>query len=113
MAGNVRAVEIALPQMNPRRAFVDRDPPKVVDDEGRAGLDADSERRARLLGDRRLVLVLHSQLHEFCADPDEARDPAGAIDDRIKGVERAHERMALPTTGVEGAAMSRGCIGPR
>ena len=86
----------------------------VVDDEGRARVAADLERRARLGGDCRVVFVLQTQLDQPRADADQPAHPVGGIDDRIEGVEghEPHASAATPTVGVDGAANSFGCIGP-
>ena len=84
---DVGAVEIALAEMDPRRALADRDAPVVVDDERRAGWRASRKRLARLARDRSLVLVLDAQLDQPRADADEPRDPGRAVDDRVEGIE--------------------------
>ena len=120
---DVGVVEIALAEMDPRRALVDRDAPIIVDDQDRARFRANRQRLARLARDPGLVLVLDPQLDETRAGAGQPCDPSGAVDDRVEGIEAspspsgkggegAHVSTALPTTGVEGAAMSRGCIGP-
>ena len=110
---HVGAVEIALAEVNVIRAGFDRDAPIVVDDKLRAGLAADRSSASRIspaiFGSR---AILDAQLDELRADADEPRDPGRAVDDRIETIEAAHESCALPSTGVEGAAMSRGSIGP-
>src|SRR5271165_370852 len=110
--GNVRAVEIALAEVNPGGALIDGDSPEIVDDEVRARIGADGESLTRLACDCGLVPILHPELDELRADANEPSDPGGAVDDRVERIETAHKRFAFPTTGVEGAAMSRGCIGP-
>jgi hypothetical protein len=66
----------------------------------------------RLAAEMVVGRVLYSQLDESCAYAHESPDPSRAVDNRVEGVERAHESTARPTTGVEGAAMSRDSIGP-
>ena len=41
----------------------------------------------------------------------EAFDPVGTVENRVKAIQR-HFKNALPITGVEGVAISRGHIGP-
>ena len=84
---DVGLVEIVLAEMDPSGALVDRDAPEIVDDEDRASLRASPERLARLARDPSLVLVLDPQLDEPRADAGQARDPSGAVDDRVEGIE--------------------------
>ena len=43
---------------------------------------------------------------------DEPSNPGRAIDNGVEGIDGAHVSTARPTTGVDGAAISRGSIGP-
>ena len=59
------------------------------------------------------VPVLDAKLHEPHPERHQPLDPVGVSDDQVKGIERAgHGRKALPMTGVEGSAISRGSMGP-
>src|SRR5690606_33170563 len=113
--GNIRAFEIALPEMDEAAVLVDRNSPVVVDDQRRAAAGADLERRAHLVAHVLLRAILDPQLDQPRAARDEAPDPVGAVDDRIEAGERVvpgHVSTAIPATGVDGAAISRGSIGP-
>ena len=66
---NVRAVEVALAQVDPVRALVDRDPPMVVDDQRRASPPANLQRLPRIPRNRRLVPVLDPELDELAPTP--------------------------------------------
>src|SRR6185437_5621673 len=55
--------------------------------------------------------ILDSELHEAHARGQQAAYPRCAVDDGID-TRQAHPRNALPITGVEGTARSRGSIGP-
>ena len=68
---------------------------------------------ALLSADDLVGLILHAQLDEPRAQADEPLHPDRAVHDGIKPVEHpTHVRNAVPMTGVEGAAISRGSIGP-
>ncbi len=89
--GEIRRVEVLLPEVDPLRALVDRRAPVVVDDQRRAGLAADGERVAGFPREDRPVGVLDPELDQLRADPDQTADPGGAVDDGVEGVE-GHER---------------------
>src|SRR5262249_61386493 len=55
--------------------------------------------------------VLDAQLHQPHAERRQAPHPGGAVNDRVDA-RQPHRRKAVPTTGVEGAAKSRGSMGP-
>jgi hypothetical protein len=109
---DIGLVEIALPEVNPVSSSVDGDFPVIIDHELCDRTAADGHRMVGLSAEMVLGRVLYSQLDEFCAYPYEPSDPGCAIDNGIEGIEGAHVSTARPTTGVEGSAMSRGCIGP-
>ena len=58
MAADVGAVEVALAEMDPSGALVDRDAPIIVDDQRRACLRANRQRLARLARDQASSLSL-------------------------------------------------------
>src|ERR1700722_3501119 len=62
----------------------------------------------------KLVLgrVLYSQLNESRAYAHKPSDPRRAVDNWVEAIQLAHESTARPSTGVEGAAMSRDSMGP-
>ena len=84
---DIGVIEIALAEMNPGRALVDRNAPIVVDNQRCARFRADRQRVTRFPRNPGLALVLDAQLNEPGADPDEPRDPGRAVDDRVEGVE--------------------------
>src|SRR5260221_244500 len=93
-------------------ALVDRHLPVVVDDELRAGGGTGGFRLTDLAPDLVDGLVLDAKLDQARADRDQARHPVGIGHDGIEAVE--HDQppsTALPITGVDGWAMSRGSSG--
>src|SRR5690606_37304236 len=108
--GEVGLGEVLLAEVDPLRALVDRDPPVVVDHERGAMAAREREALADLGAQLGLGAVLDAQLHELDAQRQHAREPVGAVEDGIEAGQ-CHERNALPITGVEGTAMSRGSIG--
>ena len=66
----------------------------------------------RLAAEIVLGRILYSQLDQSRAYAHKPSDPGRAVDNWVEGIERAHESTARPTTGVEGAAMSRDSMGP-
>ena len=109
---DIGLVEIALPEMNPVGSGVDGDFPVIIDDELCARTAADGHRVVRLAAQIVLGRILYSQLDESRAYAHEPPDPGRAVDNGVEGIEGAHVSTARPTTGVEGAAMSRGSMGP-
>ena len=109
---HIRLVEIALPEVNPVSSRVDGDFPVIIDNELRARTAADGQRMVGLAAEMVVGRVLYSQLDESRACAHEPSDPGRAVDNGVEGIERAHVSTARPTTGVEGAAMSRDSIGP-
>ena len=118
---NIGPVEIALAEMDEIAAFVDREPPIIVDDELRPVLRADVPSCRNLRARRRLIPILRAQLHEPDALRQQAGQPSRVVDDEIEGIElqrrhcpdvpQASLSKGRPMTGVEGSAMSRGVIG--
>src|SRR5690606_5450178 len=108
-----RLGEILLAEMEPIGALVDREAPVVVHDERRAMPPRQPDGLADTGAQLRLGTVPAAQLHESHAEPPPAGEPLRAVEDRVEAGQygRAHERKALPISGVEGAAMSRGSMG--
>src|SRR3546814_6126219 len=79
----------------------------VVDDELAAVPGADRLRLADLSAYLGFPPVLDAQLHEPDAERHQPGDPDGGVDDEVEGIE-LHVNTALPMTGVDGTAMSRG-----
>src|SRR5215510_718252 len=93
-------------------AFVDRHLPVVVDDELRTRGRAPRFCLLELAADLGVRLVLDAELDQPGAGRNQARHPAGIGNDGIEGIEHAHPpSTALPITGVDGTAMSRGSSG--
>ena len=109
---DIGLVEIALPEVNPVSSRVDGYFPVVIDHEFSARTAADGYRMVGLTAEMILRRILYSQLDKSRANAYEASDPGRAIDNGVERIERAHVSTARPTTGVEGAAMSRASMGP-
>src|SRR5271155_5576746 len=109
---HIRFVEIALPEVNPVSSRVDGNFPVIVDHELCARTAAYRKRMVRLAAEMVLGRVLYSQLDKFRAYAHEPSDPGRAVDNGVEWIETAHVSPARPTTGVEGAAMSRDSMGP-
>src|ERR1700733_7702400 len=107
----VRAVELPLPQGDEIAAGLERCLPVIIDDQLRARRETAGARRNDLGTHHRGRLLLDAQLHQPYSERREPRDPGGAVDDRIDA-RQLHPRNAVPMSGVEGAAISRGSIGP-
>lgn len=103
--------KILLAQMDEVAALLDRQTPKVVDDQLAAMGRADRFGNADLVSDILVASFLDPELHQLDAERHQAFDPSGAVDDEVERVER-HEKTAFPMTGVEGTAMSRGSSMP-
>src|SRR5262245_24660566 len=85
--------------------------PVIVDDQLRASPAAGFLRRAYLGPDRFARRLLDTQLNQSRASSRQSLDPSSAVDNGIETRER-HQSTALPSSGVDGAAISRGSIGP-
>src|ERR1700730_13911524 len=93
-------------------ALVDGRLPVVVDDELRATCGTGRLGFLHLAPHLGRRLLLDAQLDQPHAGRDQTRHPAGVGDNGIERVEHAHPpSTALPITGVDGTAMSRGSIG--
>src|SRR5262245_59724055 len=89
-------------------AFIDRDLPVVVDDELRARHRTGGLGFHHLPADLVDRLVLDAELDQPRANRHQACHPAGIGNDRIEGIEHGYPAsVALPSTGVDGTAMSR------
>jgi hypothetical protein len=108
--GEIGAVEILLPEMDEIAPLLDGEAPVVVDDELRLVPGAEVARPADLGAEICLWAVLGPELHEPDAERQGPGEPAGIGEDRVEAGKR-HSRKALPISGVEGAAISRGSIG--
>src|SRR5437660_2233539 len=108
---HVRALEIPLPEMHELATRRECELPIVVDDQLHAGRSAAGLRLSNLLEQSLPRLLLDAQLHQVHPERREAPHPGGAVDDRIDA-RQPHPRKAVPMTGVEGSARSRGSIGP-
>ena len=83
----------------------------IVDHQLRAVAGAHREGFADFLPHFIVRPVLDAQLDQFHAGRHDPPHPVGAVDDGVEGRQRAHPSEAMPISGVDGAAMSRGCIG--
>src|SRR5207237_9994704 len=108
---HVRALEIPLPEMHKVATRRECELPIVVDDQLHAGRAAAGLRLSNLLEQSLPRLLLDAQLHQVHPERREAPHPGGAVDDRL-AARQPHPRKAVPMTGVEGSARSRGSIGP-
>ena len=103
--------QVFLAQMDEIAMLLDREAPVIVDDELTTVAFTYRLRSTNVLSQRRFVLVLDAQLHQLHAKRHKAFDPVRGIDDQVEWIE-LHENAAMPMTGVEGTAMSRGSSRP-
>src|SRR5690625_1940037 len=107
--------QILLAKVKPLAALLDRDLPEIIDDQRRPMLAAEIAGGDDFGPKRRAREFLDAKLHETDAKRQQTPQPFGRIHDRVEGIgrgnRRAHSSHALPTTGVEGSAMSRISIG--
>src|SRR6185437_3429547 len=108
---HVCRVEVALPQVHEVAGLLQCELPVIVDDALRTGASTQAPRLADLGSELANRAILDAQLHEADPSGEQTSDPRCAVDDRIDAWQR-HERNALPTTGVEGFARSRGSMSP-
>ena len=109
--GDVGAVKILLPQMDEIAAELDRLAPVVVDDQ-RCAMFAAQLAAERDLGHQRGAgPVLDADLDQPHPKGQQPAQPVGAVEHGVKA-RKPHPSTAMPSIGVEGAAMSRGSIGP-
>ena len=109
---HVGVQKVFLAEMDEVAALVDGGLPVVVDDELRTAGGTDRLGLLHLATDLGRRLLLDAKLDQPRAGRDQARHPAGIRNDRIERVEHGHPpSTALPITGVDGTAMSRGSIG--
>ena len=104
--------KVLLTEMNEIAALVDGRLPVIVDDELRAAGGAYRLGFLHLAADLGRGLFLDAKLDQPRTGRDQACHPARIRNDGIERVEHAHPpSTALPITGVEGTAMSRGSSG--
>src|SRR6056297_896142 len=108
--GDVGGIEVLLPQMHPVAAKVDGDLPVIVDHKKRASLPTQALRLRNLLFQRLAGQVLDPELHQPHTEWQQTPEPCDVIEYRVE-TRQGHQVNALPSTGVEGAAISRGSIG--
>ena len=125
--GHIRLRQILLTEMDIGAAFLDREAPIIVDDKRTAMGLADGFRAPNVLAQTRLVHVLGPQLEKLDALRHKLFRHVRIIDDEIEAIETGGQRplrlrrgrpihqnpprLAWPSIGVEGAAMSRASIG--
>ena len=104
--------KVLLAEMDVIAALVDRRVPVIVDDELGATRGTDRLGFLHLAADLGHRLILDAKLNQPRAGRNQARHPARIGHDGIERVEHGHPpSTALPITGVDGTAMSRGSIG--
>ena len=118
--GGVGPVQILLPQMDEIGALIQHRLPVVVDHKLRAVPGTDRQRRRDLRGNVARI-TLEAQLHQSHPHGDQLGDHRGIGKHRVKARQDyasspnpnpPNPRSAMPNTGVEGSAMSRGGISP-
>ena len=113
--GGVGAVQILLPEVDEIDALIERRLPMIVDHQLRAVAGAHGLGGGDLAG-HVLGRALETQLHQAQAlrhqPGDHRRIGQDGIHARQPHVRPRRPRSAMPSTGVEGAAMSRGGISP-
>src|SRR3954447_654002 len=105
--------QVLLAEMNEIAPLLDSEAPIIVDDElaavARAGLlgPANFGAKNRVV----LALVFDPELDQSHAERDKPVDPRYGVYYEVERIE-PHEKTALPMTGVDGTAMSRGSSMP-
>src|SRR5258707_15740864 len=109
---DVGRVEIFLAEMDEVATAGDRLAPMIIDDELRAIRGTKRLGQADLADDFVIRCLFEPQLHQPQAMWQQTLDPGDVVDDQIDALQHAAQsRKAMPSTGVEGIAMSRGSIG--
>ena len=107
---NIGLSQVLLTEMDKFAPLLDGQLPVVVDNQQAVMVPADLAGRPDFRTNLRFCPVLDAQLHQPDPKRNQACNPVGTVQDQIKRIE-SHSNTAMPITGVEGFAMSRGSSG--